>query len=110
MEPLIEFGDLVTGLQRLPEREQIIVVALINAHGRPERGDAAKIERLVAQTLIAAARDQRPGGQPEIPAPRVQKQFRPSSRATSLWVEAISCSRRKLLLAREADRTRRIST
>ena len=49
MEPLIDFRDLVTGLQRLPEREKIIVVALINAHGSPESGDAAKIERLVAR-------------------------------------------------------------
>jgi hypothetical protein len=57
MEPLLDFGDLLTGLQRLPEREKIILVALINAHGTRENSDVAKIERLVAETVIAAARE-----------------------------------------------------
>jgi hypothetical protein len=60
MERLIEFGNLVTGLQHLPEREKIILVALINGHGISENGDARKIECMVAQTIITAARDNQP--------------------------------------------------
>jgi hypothetical protein len=59
MQPLVEFGDLVTGLQRLPEREKIILVALINDVERGETGEVPKIERMVAQTLISAACTQR---------------------------------------------------
>lgn len=84
MEPLIDFADLVTGLQRLPEREKIILVALINGHGRTEKGNVAKIERMVAQAAIAVARDQGRCGQ--IPAqklnvaPRMQRDLAPCTR------------------------------
>jgi hypothetical protein len=80
-EPLIDFGDLMTGLQRLPEREKIILVALIKGHGRTEKGNVAKIERMVAQAAIAVARDQGRCGR--IPAqklnvaPRMQRDFSP---------------------------------
>lgn len=57
MEPVIDFGDLVTGLQQLPEREKIILVALINAVRIAQNGELAKIERLVGQSIIAAARE-----------------------------------------------------
>ena len=57
MKPLIDFGDLLTGLQQLPEREKIILVALINAVRIAQNGELAKIERLVGQSVIAAARD-----------------------------------------------------
>jgi hypothetical protein len=40
----------------LPEREKIILVALINAYGKSENGDGAKIERLVAQTIRGCAK------------------------------------------------------
>lgn len=53
------------GLQRLPEQEKIILVAIINGHGRPETGDMAKIERLVAQTIVAAARENRTSARTE---------------------------------------------
>jgi hypothetical protein len=66
MKPLIDFADLVSGLQRLPERDKIILVALINDHGRAANGNAAKIERILAQSLIGAARDQRRCGSGEI--------------------------------------------
>lgn len=68
MEGAIDFGDLLTGLQYLPEREKIILVALINSHGPSQNGDSAKIERLIGQTIIAAARENR-RGVPEIPSP-----------------------------------------
>jgi hypothetical protein len=34
MESVIDFGNLLTGLQYLPEREKIILMALINAPAR----------------------------------------------------------------------------
>ena len=39
MEPVIDFGDLVTGLQQLPEREKIILPALINAVRIAQNGE-----------------------------------------------------------------------
>lgn len=57
MEAVIDFGNLLNGMQRLPEREKIILVALINAHGSPQNGDPGKIERMVAESIIAAARE-----------------------------------------------------
>jgi hypothetical protein len=57
MEPLIDFADLLKGLQCLPEREKIILVALVNAHGSRENGNRARLERLVAEAVIAAARE-----------------------------------------------------
>jgi hypothetical protein len=69
MEPVVDFGNLLTGLQYLPEREKIILVALINAHGMAQNGDVAKIERLVGQTIIAAARENHRGSHPETPTP-----------------------------------------
>jgi hypothetical protein len=69
MEAAIDFGDLLTGLQYLPEREKIILVALINSHGASQNGDSAKLERLIGQTIIAAARENRRGVPPEIPSP-----------------------------------------
>jgi hypothetical protein len=59
MSPTINFGNLLTGLQCLAERDKIILVALINSHGALENGDAAKIERVLAQKVIAAARETR---------------------------------------------------
>jgi hypothetical protein len=66
VEPLINFGDLVTGLQRLPEREKLILMALINGQGRTKNRDVEKVERMIAQTLIAAARNQRRYAEPKI--------------------------------------------
>lgn len=59
MKPTINFGNLLTGLQCLAERDKLILVALINSHGMPENGDKAEIERVIAQTIIAAAREKR---------------------------------------------------
>jgi hypothetical protein len=36
MESVIDFGNLLTGLQYLPEREKIILMALINAQPWPK--------------------------------------------------------------------------
>jgi hypothetical protein len=73
MEPVIDFGDLLNGLRQLPEREKIILVALINAVRIAQNGELAKIERLVGQSVIAAARDNcrdaQPGTSGQIPAP-----------------------------------------
>jgi hypothetical protein len=57
MEPNIDIGNVLAGLQYLPEREKIILVALINAQAAAQNGEVAKIERLVGQILIAAARE-----------------------------------------------------
>jgi hypothetical protein len=67
MEAIVEFGNVVTGLQHLPEREKIIIAALMNAHGT-QNVDTAKLERLIAQTIIAAARENQRGAEPKIPA------------------------------------------
>ena len=61
MEAAIDFGNVLSGLQYLPEREKIILVALINAQGAAQNGEVAKIERLIGQTLITAARENRQG-------------------------------------------------
>jgi hypothetical protein len=58
MEALIDFSNLMNGMQYMPDRDKIILVALINAH-TPENGDSAKIERLIGQIVIAAARDKK---------------------------------------------------
>jgi hypothetical protein len=65
MEGPIDFGNLMAALQYLPDREKIVLVALINAQAVPETGDPAKIERLIGQIVIAAARDKRRHAQPE---------------------------------------------
>jgi hypothetical protein len=57
MESVIDFGSLLTGLQYLPEREKIILMALINVPAMTQDGDLAKIERLVGQTIISEARE-----------------------------------------------------
>lgn len=54
MESVIDFGKLLTGRQYLPEREKIILMALINASDTAQNGDLAKIERLVGMIIIAA--------------------------------------------------------
>jgi len=69
MEPVIDFGNLLTGLQYLPEREKIILIALINAPAMAQNGDLAKIERVVGQIIIAAARENQRGAHPENPTP-----------------------------------------
>jgi hypothetical protein len=61
MESVIDFGKLLTGLQYLPEREKIIPMALINAPAMAQDGDLPKIERLVGQIVIAAARENHRG-------------------------------------------------
>ena len=65
MEGAIDFGSLMAALQYLPDREKIVLVALINAQAVPETGDPAKIERLIGQMIIGAARDKRRHAQPE---------------------------------------------
>lgn len=55
MEFARDFADLVNGLQYLPEREKIILLALINTQRTALNGDKAKIERLIGQTIIAVA-------------------------------------------------------
>jgi hypothetical protein len=77
MEPVVDFGNLLTGLQYLPEREKIILVALINAQGMAQNGEVAKIERLVGQTIIAAARENHRGAHPETPAPETAPEGTP---------------------------------
>lgn len=67
MESMLDFSNLLMGLQRLPEQEKIILVAIINAHGTAGTGDAGKIERMVAQTIMAAARENRTSGRTENP-------------------------------------------
>lgn len=59
MKPMINFAGLLTGLQCLAEREKVMLLALINAHNALENGDRAKIERVVAEIIIAAAREKR---------------------------------------------------
>jgi hypothetical protein len=61
MERAIDFGNVLSGLQYLPEREKIILVAVINAQALAQNGEMAKIERLVGQMVIAAARDNHHG-------------------------------------------------
>ena len=58
MEALIDFSNLMNGMQYMPDRDKIILVALINAH-TPENGDSAKVERLIGQIVIGAARDKK---------------------------------------------------
>lgn len=76
MQLVIDFGDLLSGLQQLPEREKIILPALINAVRIAQNGEVAKIERFVGQTIIAAARESRRDAQPRTSAPE-----RPNNRA-----------------------------
>lgn len=57
MEYTRDFGELVNGLQYLPEREKIILLALINTQRTALNGDKAKIERLIGQTIIAIANE-----------------------------------------------------
>jgi hypothetical protein len=58
MEAPIDFSNLMNGMQYMPDRDKIILVALINSHAT-ENSEGAKIERLIGQFVIAAARDKR---------------------------------------------------
>ena len=57
MEFARDFADLVNGLQYLPEREKLILLALINTQRPALNGDKAKLETLIGQIVIAVANE-----------------------------------------------------
>ncbi|HET6756259.1 MAG TPA: hypothetical protein VFH21_01420 [Burkholderiales bacterium] len=57
MEFARDFADLVNGLQYLPEREKLILLALINTQHPALNGDKAKLETLIGQIVIAVANE-----------------------------------------------------
>jgi hypothetical protein len=66
MEFARDFGDLVNGLQYLPEREKIILLSLIHTQCTAMNGDKAKLERMIGQMVIAVAREKTRVAHPEI--------------------------------------------
>ncbi|MDA8095483.1 MAG: hypothetical protein M0T84_16565 [Betaproteobacteria bacterium] len=57
MEEAIDFGSLLNGLQHMPEKDKIVLLALIDRQSGAQNGEVAKIERIIGQMMVSAARE-----------------------------------------------------